>query len=127
MLRWVPLGGGGRCRLHYPPKLQSRTQTVLNNVVAGAPLHDIINDTTLQFFSEATDDSVTVIHTALVVVISASLAIVALAVLFVPFLNAINRQRDQYIRCVRVSVRGAFAYAQRPCVRRTRVHELAMM
>ena len=107
--------------------LRPRTQTVLTNVIPGSPLHDIVNATALQFFSEATDDSATVIHTGLIVVISASLVIVALAVLFVPFLDAINRQRDQYIRCVRVSVRGAFAYAQRPCVRRTRVHELAMM
>ena len=57
-----------------------------------------MNVSALAFFAEATDDANNVNHNAIVVVIAASLSIVSAALLFIPFLSAINRQRDCYIR-----------------------------
>ena len=64
----------------------------------GDALHDIVNASALQFFAEATDDAAAVQHTAVIVVVAASVSIVVAALLFIPFLGAVTRQRDCYIR-----------------------------
>ena len=73
------------------------------NVVPGNDVHDVVNASTLAFFAEATDNADSVIKTSTIVVIAASLSIVSAALLFIPFLAAINRQRDCYIRCAHTS------------------------
>jgi len=61
-------------------------------------LHDYVNFSTLDFYAEATDEATSVIHNSTVVMIAASLSILAATLLIVPFLYAVDRQRDHYIK-----------------------------
>lgn len=77
-------------------------QLIANNAAPGTQLYTRINETLIDFFGEAVADSQSVSNTALIVVVACSVAIAVAASLYVPFLVAINRQRDCYIRCERM-------------------------